>query len=85
MPGRSVRPGAERDVGQQGREDPALWGAGHRSLKAAVLLEDPSMKERLDQPQHALVFDPVAHPAHQGGVVDPVKARLDVALDHPLV
>ncbi len=50
-----------------------------------MLLEDPGLQERLDQPQHALVLDPPAHSAHQGRVVDAVKARLDVALDDPLV
>jgi hypothetical protein len=75
----------QRDVGQQRGEDPALWGAGDRPLKATLLGQDPGVEERLDERQHALVFDPVAHAVHQGRVVDPVKARLDVGLDHPLI
>ena len=71
----------EGDVRQQGREDPALWRAGDRVLKAAVLGHDPGPQERLDERQHALVPDPLAHPAHQRRVVDAVKARLDVRLD----
>lgn len=75
----------QRDVGQQRGEDPALRGAGDRAFEATVLGKDPGVQERLDERQHALVFDPVAHAVHQGHVVDAVKARLDVGLDHPLV
>ena len=45
----------------------------------------PALQERLHQRQDALVPDPSPHPAHQGRVVDLVEARLDVALEHPLV
>ena len=55
------------------------------SSKAAVLGHDPGPQERLDERQHALVRDPLAHPAHQGRVVDAVEARLDVRLNYPLV
>jgi hypothetical protein len=75
----------QSDVGQQWRENPALRGAGQRSCKVAVPVEDPGPEERLDQPQHALVLDPPAHAFHQGRVIDAVKARLDVALHDPLV
>ena len=71
----------QRDVRQQGREDPALRRAGDRVLEAAVLGHDPGPQERLDERQHALVCDTLAHPAHQGRVVDAVKARLDVRLN----
>ena len=84
-PGEMLVQGAECDVGQQGREDPALRGAGHRAHKATVLAEDSGLQERLDQPQHALVLDPPAHAVHQGRVVDAIEARLYVALHHPLV
>ncbi len=47
--------------------------------------EDPGLEERLNQPQHPLVLDPAAHPVHQGHVVDGVKARLDVRIQHPAV
>ena len=55
------------------------------SAAAARLGQDPGPQERLHQRQHALVPDPSPHPAHQGGVVDLVEARLDVRLEHPLV
>ncbi len=66
-------------------QDPSLRGAGDRLLHLAGLGEDAGLAERLDQPEHALVPDPSAHPAKQRGVVDVVEARLDVALHHPLV
>src|SRR3954468_17265006 len=46
---------------------------------------NPGPQERLDERQHAFVFDPPTHPAQQRRVVDAVKARLDVALQHPLI
>jgi site-specific DNA recombinase len=66
-------------------QDPALRGAGHRPVETAVLPEGPGLEERLDEPQHALVLDPSAHTIHQGRVIDAVKARLDIALDDPLI
>jgi len=75
----------QRDVRQQGREDPALWRAGDRVLEARLLGQDPGPQKRLDERQHALVRDTLAHPAHQGRVVDAVEARLDVRLNYPLV
>jgi hypothetical protein len=47
--------------------------------------QDAGLAERLDQRQDALVGDATADPAHQGGMVDLVKACLDVAFDDPLV
>ena len=55
------------------------------SLVDAVLGEDPGLEERLHQCQDAFVSDPSSDPAHQGGVVDGVEARLDVRVQHPLV
>ena len=66
-------------------EDAALRRAGVAVLDLAELGEDPGFEERLDQAQHALVLDPATHPVHQGRVVDGVKARLDVRIEHPLV
>jgi site-specific DNA recombinase len=57
--------------------DPALRGAGHRLGKTGLLGQDPGLEERLDEPQHALVLDPVAHALPQGRVVDPVEGRRD--------
>ena len=53
------------------------------SRMRAVLGEDAGLQERLDQRQDALVPDPIAHPAHQGRVVDLVEARRDVAPPAP--
>ena len=72
-------------LASKGREDPALWRAGDRVLEASLLGHDPGPQERLDERQHALVPDTLAHPARQGRVVDSVKARLDVRLNDPLV
>jgi len=56
-----------------------------RFLAVTGLGEDTSIEERLDQSQHALVLDPATHPAHQGRVVNRVKARLDIRVQHPPV
>ncbi len=50
-----------------------------------MLVEDPGLEERLDQREHPLVLDPPSHPVHEGRVVDGVKARLDVRVQHPPV
>jgi site-specific DNA recombinase len=68
-----------------GRGDPALRGAGRGVPLAAVLAENAGLQERLDQHEDALVGDPSTHPAHERGVADGVKARLDVVLQHPLI
>jgi len=47
------------------------------------LAEDAGLEERLDQRQDTLVGDASTHPGHKRGVVDLVKARRDVALQHP--
>jgi len=84
----AVRPGlvedVEGDVGQQRGQDAALRSTGHGRLALAGLGEDTGPTERLDQPQHALVFDSAAHPVQQGRVVDGVKARLDIRVQHPV-
>ena len=66
-------------------QDPALWRAGDRVLKVAVVGQDPGPQERRDERQHALVCDPPTHPAKQRRVVDAIEARLDVGLDDPPV
>ena len=67
------------------RQDPALRGAGVTVPLRAVLGQDARFEERLHQGDDTLVSDPNSHPGQQRRVVDPVEARLDVALDHPLV
>jgi len=66
-------------------QDPALRCAGVARAVDLVLAQDPGLEERLDQGQDSLVPDPCPHPAHQGRVVDLVEARLDVALQDPLM
>nr|WP_238695431.1 hypothetical protein [Ornithinimicrobium flavum] len=73
------------DVGQQRGQDPALRGAGVRRLPRAGGGHHPGLEERLDQPGHALVADPRSDPVQQRDVIDPVEARLDVGLQHPVV
>ncbi len=67
------------------RRTPALRGAGVGVLVFAEFGQDPGLEERLHQRQHTLVGDPSAHPAHQGRVVDPIEARLDIGVEHPAV
>jgi site-specific DNA recombinase len=66
-------------------QDPPLGCAGDRVPSAAILTEDAGLQERLHQARDTFVSDPVSHPSHEGGVVDLVEARRDVALQHPLV
>jgi site-specific DNA recombinase len=66
-------------------QDSTLGRAGDRLAADAILAEDSSLEEPLDQAQNTFVFDPIAHATHQGRVVDLVEARLDVRLEHPLV
>lgn len=54
-------------------------------LVLAEVGKNPGPEERLDQREHPLVFDPYTHPIHQGDVIDGVKARLDVRVQHPPV
>ena len=75
----------EGDVGQQWRDDSALRSARHRPLKAAGLRHHAGLQKRPHEFQDALVFDTSSNLAHQLGVVDAVKARLDVRFDDPLV
>jgi len=66
-------------------QDPALRCAGVARAVDLVLAQDPGLEESLDQGQDSLVPDPRPHPAQQGRVVDLVEARLDVALQDPLI
>jgi hypothetical protein len=59
--------------------------AGVGVLIVAELGQYPGLEERLHQCEHPLVLDPATDPAQQGGVVDPVKARLDIRIQHPAV
>ena len=62
-----------------------MRGAGRGPPADAVLTEDAGFQEAPYQRQDPLVPDALAHPPHQGGVIDLVEARLDVRLENPLV
>src|SRR5487761_1424562 len=51
----------------------------------ALTAEDPSLEERLDQEQDALVRDSDPQPVLNTDMRDFVEARLDVALHDPLI
>src|SRR5450755_2804152 len=65
-PGEVLVEGREGDVREARRENPALRGAGLAAPDRAVLGEDPSDQERLDQVQYAFVRDSTAHPVQKG-------------------
>ena len=65
--------------------DAALRGAGDRVPDGATLGEDASFQERLHQTQDAPVPDAIAHPLQKSRVRDFIEARLDVAVQHPLI
>jgi site-specific DNA recombinase len=60
-----------------GREDPALRGAGDRSLGGAHGGEYPGFQEGLHQRQHTLIRNPHPEPVHQRRVVDHVEGSPD--------
>ena len=62
-----------------------MRGAGQGPPADAVLTEDAGFRQAPYQRQDPLVPDALAHPPHQGGVIDLVEARLDVRLENPLV
>jgi hypothetical protein len=62
-----------------------LRRAGGRFLALAEFGKNPGLEERLNQRQDTFVLDPPAYPVHQGRVVDGVKARLDIRIQHPAV
>lgn len=68
-----------------GREDPTLRSASIGLLQPRLLGEHPGLEEGFHQRTHALVLHPESHPVHQGRVVDPVEARLDIRVQHPPV
>jgi hypothetical protein len=74
----------ERDVGQQGREDPALGCPGIRT-KELLLRQDPGLQEGQHQARNLAVSDAPTHSLHQCVMVDIVEAPLDVPFDCPLV
>jgi hypothetical protein len=47
--------------------------------------EDAGSQERHDEGQHASVGDALAHPAHEGPVVDLIETGRDVRVHHPLI
>ena len=65
--------------------DPALRGSAHRCLPATRLSHHARLQERPHEPQHAFVFDPAPDLAQQLGMVDAIKARLDIRFDDPLI
>ena len=75
----------QRDVGEQRRDDPALRRARHRPLKTTRFPHHSGLQQRPHERQHATVFDPPSDLTQKLGVVDAVKARLDVRLNNPLV
>jgi hypothetical protein len=75
---------AKRNVGEQGRYDPALRGAGFCS-EESILRQDACCQELSDQPYHLLIGDAGAQPIEKQMMVDVVEAALDVPLDDPSV
>ena len=75
----------QRDVGQQRRKDAALGCAGVGVFLSSELGQDPGVEEHPDKAQHSLVPDPSPHPTGDSRMRDVVEARLDIALQHPLV
>ncbi|AGQ33650.1 hypothetical protein L766_00400 [Mycobacterium tuberculosis TRS9] len=85
----AVSPNGHRGGVKQGdpvRADgvPPPGGVGEPAADVGPI---PAMPNALPvhQPQHPLVFDPVTHPVHQVRVVDAVKARLDISVEHPAI
>jgi hypothetical protein len=68
-----------------GREDAPLRGARVAVLIVAEFGQNPGLQERLHQPQHTLVLHPGSDAVHQGHVIDPVEARLDIGVQHPAI
>ena len=75
----------ECDVGEQWRKNATLGCAGVRVPTNRTLREDAGSKKRLEQRQHAFASDPTTYLVHPGHVVDLVKARFDIRLEHPQV
>src|SRR6185436_5886839 len=74
----------EGDVGEQRREDPTLRRSG-LAPSELLLGKDAGLEECQDKPAHLRVTYPSAEPHHQRVMVDVVEARLDIALDGPLI
>jgi hypothetical protein len=76
---------AQGHVGQQRGCNAPLWRAGESPFELARLGHYPGPQERADKRQDSTVADPPRDLGHDDLMVEPVKARLDVRLDHPLV
>lgn len=85
LPGEMLIQHQQGDVGQQRRQDAALWGPGEGVAALAVLAQNPGLEKRLHQCQDAFVPDPLPQALHQRAVVNGIEARLDVSLQHPVV
>jgi site-specific DNA recombinase len=68
-----------------GRGNAPLWRAGESPFELARLGHYPGPQERADKRQDSTVADPPPDLGHDDLMVEPVKACLDVRLDHPLV
>ena len=75
---------AERDVGQQRREDAALGGAGF-ARKNCSSARTPALRNATTSRFTFASADAAANPDHQRVMVDVVEACLDVPFDGPLV
>jgi hypothetical protein len=73
---------AKRNVGEQGRDDPALRSAVVRAQEL-IFRQNSSLKEPPDQLHHPSISDAQAQPVHQVMVIDVVEAALNVAFYHP--
>src|SRR5215831_18824849 len=75
---------AERNVGQERRDDPTLWSP-RRGAYQLLLGEDPGFQELHDQSSHLRICNATSNALHERVVVDVVEAALDVPFDDPLI
>ena len=73
---------AERNVGEQRRDDPTLRSAVVRAQEL-IFRHDPGLKKPPEQLHHPSISDAQAQPIHQVMVIDVVEAALNVAFYHP--
>jgi hypothetical protein len=93
LPSRRFRPrgleglveGSERQVGEQGGDDPTLRGAGGPSLQPPQLCQHARLEERLDERQDPAIGDAPSDPLDHQPMRDGVEAGLQITLDHPVV
>jgi hypothetical protein len=73
----------EVEVGQQGRDRRALRSA-RLDRFPSVLLDDSSLEPLADQPQQALIRDPMLEELHHPFVADVVEEATNVCVQHPV-